>query len=591
MRWLNSYRYLSRLNVPTTEAERRRVETLLAAARVLFTLLAVAAIRLDPPANQYARPTEIVAALWTLYSVALLLWLARRSLPPSAVIAIHMADMIWPTLIITVSHSLKLLFGAVYSFVLISSGFRWGFPEAVLTALAGGVMIEIEGLLLGATSEGIFEHGRLLIRCGYMLVLGCLIGILGENEKERSAEAAVVSRMVNAARTGQSMRSVLQAAFNEFIGLFRPSHLSIAAYELTTGRVHLLQEPGSGDPAPLPYVKELLGDDRLEALLPGLPETFLCRRSSPGRWRMITPNERARDCEPPRIPWLAQQPGSLLGISASFGDEWRLRLVLADARLGHAARKELRFARTLLERAAPAIYGIYLMRRLRAKASALERTRVARELHDGAIQSLISTEMRAGLLRRRAEREFPAIAGEIASLQELLREQVLDLRELMQQLKPVEIEPNRLIEHLSEVVERFRRETGTPVRFAVGSDEVNLLPHACREVLLILQEALVNIRKHAHAAEVLITFGKHDGNWQLEIRDNGTGFAFEGTLEGAELMSSAKGPAIIKERVANLGGELVIESKPSQGSRLMIKIPQGSVSNGKQSQDNHGRHR
>jgi signal transduction histidine kinase len=556
-----------------------------------LTLLALAAVRLDPPAIQYARPTEILAALWTLYSAALLLWVASRSLPPSALIAIHMADMMWPTLIITVSHSLKLLFGAVYSFVLISAGFRWGFSEAVLTALAGGVIIEVEGLLLGATAEGIFEHGRLLIRCGYMLVLGCLIGILGENEKERSAEAAVVTRMVHAARSTQSMRTALQAAFNELIGLFRPSHLSIAAQELATDRVHLLQEPGSGDPVPLPYVKELLGDDRLEALLPGLPETFFCRRSSSGRWRLITPGERPRECELPRIPWLAQQPGSLLGISAGFGSEWRLRLVLADARLGYAARKELRFARTLFERAAPAIYEIYLMRRLRARASALERARVARELHDGAIQSLISTEMRAGMLLRRAEREFPAIAGEIASLQELLREQVFDLRELMQQLKPVEIEPNRLIEHLSEVVERFRRETGTPVRFTVGDGEVSLLPHACREVLLILQEALVNIRKHAHAAEVLITFGMHDGDWQLDIQDNGTGFAFEGTLEGTELMSSAKGPAIIKERVANLGGKLVIESKPSQGSHLMIKIPQGSVSNGKQSQDNHDRHR
>jgi signal transduction histidine kinase len=60
----------------------------------------------------------------------------------------------------------------------------------------------------------------------------------------------------------------------------------------------------------------------------------------------------------------------------------------------------------------------------------------------------------------------------------------------------------------------------------------------------------------------------------LSVSDDGVGFGFEGTLAGTELMKSAKGPAIIKERVANLGGELFIDSTLSCGSQLLIKLPQ-----------------
>jgi len=206
---------------------------------------------------------------------------------------------------------------------------------------------------------------------------------------------------------------------------------------------------------------------------------------------------------------------------------------------------------------------------------------VARELHDGAIQSLISAEMRSDILRRRAEKESPAMAAEIGSLQDLLRGQVIELRKLMQQLKPVEIAPEHLLDQLAEQVERFRRDSGIAAQFVSTAEHIQLSGQVCREILLIVQEALVNIRKHARAAEVLVSFGRHDGYWRLSVSDDGVGFGFEGTLAGTELMKSARGPAIIKERVAEIGGELQLESSPSRGSRLLIKLPQkGNGSHG-----------
>src|SRR6266568_1985676 len=151
-------------------------------------------------------------------------------------------------------------------------------------------------------------------------------------------------------------------------------------------------------------------------------------------------------------------------------------------------------------------------------------------------------------------------------------------RGLMHQLKPVEVEPDQLLDHLAEQVDRFRRDSGISARFVSTAEEVHLSTHACREILLIVREALVNIRKHAKAEDVLVTFGRHDGYWRLCVSDDGVGFGFEGTLAGVELMKSARGPAIIKERVANLGGELFIHSQLSRGSQLLIKLPQKGLS-------------
>jgi signal transduction histidine kinase len=579
VRWPASYRYLTRLNVPATEAERSRVETLLGALRILLAVLALFAFVLDLP--EPARFTKLVYVLLTAYvvhSIAIFAWVSNRPVTPFFLRCLHSGDILWPTLITAFSHGASSPFIPIYSFALLTAGFRWGFVEALRTSIAGCLVLEIEATFLRGTYWGPFESNRLLVRCAYLLALGYLIGTLGENEKERRAESAVVTRLLHAARTEHSMRAVLNAVFSEFISLFDCSRIFLVTHDLATDRVYLWQMAAGHPGDAHPYLSEIVTADRLSYLLPDYSAAFFCKQSSPTAVKMLTLGPKAQTRviagQIPSQPFLPENTKSLLAVTAPLGHEWRLRLLLADARVGKNALQELGFASSLFEQAATAIYGVYLVRRLRARASAIERARVARELHDGAIQSLISAEMRTDVLRRRAEKEHPAIAPEIESLQNLLRGQVIGLRELMHQLKPVEIAPDQLLDHLAEQVDRFRRDSGIGARFVSAADQIHLSAYACREILLIVQEALVNVRKHAKADDVLVTFGRQDGYWRLSVSDDGVGFDFEGTLAGDELMKSAKGPAIIKERVANLGGELFIDSKPSRGSQLLIMLPQ-----------------
>ena len=98
-------------------------------------------------------------------------------------------------------------------------------------------------------------------------------------------------------------------------------------------------------------------------------------------------------------------------------------------------------------------------------------------------------------------------------------------------------------------------------------------PWVCATVARIVQEGLVNVRKHSDASHVVVQFDRRDGHWRLTIEDDGRGFPFSGRFSQAELEADGKGPLVIKECVRLINGELTLESIPGRGSRLEITIP------------------
>jgi signal transduction histidine kinase len=206
------------------------------------------------------------------------------------------------------------------------------------------------------------------------------------------------------------------------------------------------------------------------------------------------------------------------------------------------------------------------------KAKAMDRALVARELHDGAIQSLIGMEVQVAVLRRQAE-AVPEMAEELGRIQQLLRQEVLNLRELMRQMKPLDLDPRRLLDFLAESVDKFRRETGISASFVSDLREISLSPRICTELARIAQEALVNVRKHSGARNVILRLSLEESGGRLVVDDDGRGFDFSGRLSQSDLDTARKGPVIIKERVRSIGGELSIESAPGRGARLEIMFP------------------
>jgi len=322
------------------------------------------------------------------------------------------------------------------------------------------------------------------------------------------------------------------------------------------------------------HLRELLPSGADAELMRAYPYAFYMKRTARGISIDALDEEGRRiDTQPYQGLPLPIDADSILCVTLEMGREWQGRFVLRNATMGRNRERELRFALNTLRQVAPALYSIYLFRRLRARAGAIERARVARELHDTSIQSLIGIEMQMDVLRRCSNGDR-TMAAELGRIQDLLRGEVLNLRELMQSLRATDFEPHQFLDFMAELVERFRRDTGLDARFVSELPEVSLPVPVCRELARVVQEGLVNVRKHSGAHSVCVRFGVLNNSWRLVIDDDGHGFSFMGRQTLRELDEFRRGPAVIKERVRAIGGDLVLESTPGHGSRLEITVPQ-----------------
>jgi len=126
-----------------------------------------------------------------------------------------------------------------------------------------------------------------------------------------------------------------------------------------------------------------------------------------------------------------------------------------------------------------------------------------------------------------------------------------------------------------DTVERFQRETGISARFLSDIEKLQMPEKVCREMLRIVQEGLVNVRKHSGAKHALVRLSSTSSQWSLTLEDDGKGFPFSGRLTEQQLDELGKGPVIIRERVGLIAGALTVESNPGLGTRLEIKVPRG----------------
>jgi signal transduction histidine kinase len=209
---------------------------------------------------------------------------------------------------------------------------------------------------------------------------------------------------------------------------------------------------------------------------------------------------------------------------------------------------------------------------LAVMAARAERSRLARELHDGAIQSLLAIKLRLDALRL-GRSLGPSILKELQEYESLLAGEIVNLRMLTFELAPSDEWPEALTTELRDLVDRFEHASGLTARFLATGNVERPSAYAHHEIVRIVQESLLNVHRHSGARQVLVRLAEKADHWELSVEDDGRGFDFEGRVTQEELDRIGKGPRIIKQRVRQLGGSLVIESNPGAGAKLTITLP------------------
>lgn len=200
-----------------------------------------------------------------------------------------------------------------------------------------------------------------------------------------------------------------------------------------------------------------------------------------------------------------------------------------------------------------------------------ERKRLAADLHDGIIQSLIAIWYRLQRITP-AEGDNPTEwFGEVSNLTNVLSEQIHDIRRILYDLRPIILDNYGLIPAVESYVNTLRDQENLPIELAIQGKECKLDSKVEITFFRILQEALTNVLKHAHATRVKVTLTLLENEATLVIEDNGTG------IENSSLDTKAKYPrlglASIQERALLLGGICKITSKPKEGTQIFVKIP------------------
>ncbi len=203
-----------------------------------------------------------------------------------------------------------------------------------------------------------------------------------------------------------------------------------------------------------------------------------------------------------------------------------------------------------------------------------ERRRVARDLHDGLGQMLVSSFQYMQAHEYVLPRELPRAA--FTHGLSILQECISETRRVMSDLRPSTLDDFGLVAALQQQLDAVAQDAGWHVQFRVDGAMSRLAPMVETTIFRVAQEALNNARKHAQASRVQLSLAQRDGEIMVEVQDWGKGFG--DTVEAPDLERGQRlGLMGMRERVGLLGGSVVIHSVPLQGTTIRITIPVAPV--------------
>lgn len=207
------------------------------------------------------------------------------------------------------------------------------------------------------------------------------------------------------------------------------------------------------------------------------------------------------------------------------------------------------------------------------EAQEAERSRLAQDIHDGPAQALTNAIFQADFIERIGATDPVAAAVELRTLRDLLRRELANVRDSINQLRPPTLGDTGLEGAIDDAIERLRTLTSLTITTDLSAP-AGLLDDNQRTVALrVTQEALQNVRKHASAATVVVRTELADDDWTLEIRDDGRGFDV-----GAVAARGRRnfGLQFMRERAELIGGRFDVRSRPDGGTVVRLAIPTGA---------------
>jgi signal transduction histidine kinase len=209
--------------------------------------------------------------------------------------------------------------------------------------------------------------------------------------------------------------------------------------------------------------------------------------------------------------------------------------------------------------------------RREGERAALERQRIARDLHDSVSQSLFSTTLHVRTAQHVLELEEPDSPGpvgeELSEIGQLTRGALAEMRALIFELRPGALAEEGLVAALTKQASALSAREGLVIEVDGPDERLPLGPEVEEQLYRLGQEALANVVKHARASSATVRIAAKDDTVLMEVSDDGRGF--DPGAVGPEHF----GLRSMRGRVADLGGRLEVTSTPGRGTVLRVEVP------------------
>ncbi len=563
----------SRFVADSAYSPQSRAERLIAAGRVVLAAFSLLAIWLDPSEpTKYANTTYALLAVYVAYSVLIAAWVWSTDTPLGRLgLLTHIADLAAFSLFMYLTEGPTSPFFVYFIFSLVCGTVRWQWRGALWTAAAALAAFLGLGFYAGnILNDPHFELNRFIIRAVYLAVTATLLGYLGAYEQQLHHEIYQLSTWPQANPRGQApLRELLETAASIFgaprvlLAWEEPEEPWLHLAWWSNGRLKWTRHPPNA----------------FDPLVAGsLAETaFLCTRlRTPAPTVLHTSSNgfgRFRGA-PLHQELLAQFPAdAVVGLPLKGVGMAGYLFFLDKPRM---TSDDLMLGEIIARQVTARLDHFNLLQKLKQGAVTEERIRLARDLHDGLLQSLAGAALQLQTVERLLEENPQSARERLLDIQRLISAEQRDLRFFIQELRPAPAGPpgseTSLSMRLVELGGRFERFWGLRVEVRALPVESVISDSLANQIYRIVHEALANAARHAGASAARVEVGLGDNSVHILVADNGHGFRFRGHYDHATLMAEKMGPVSLKERIDSLHGTLAIDSSES-GARLEISLP------------------
>ena len=546
-----------------------RAERFLATGRLVLAALSLLGLWLDPDkTSPHATAGYAIAAAYVVVAVggAVSGWAAPALLLRRR-LAAHVLDLLAFCAIIYFTDGATSPFFAFLVFSLIAAAVRWQWRGVLLTA--GGAVVAYAVICAVSIPPG--AEGSVLltvtVRIVYLSVFALLLGHLGSyhgglrRELEELASwpaelprerPALVRQLLERAAAVLESPAVL-------LLLEDPDEpwLAAARWSAQDFRSERLPADAYGD-----VVAPELAEVSFAAAAPARVDAVaLCLRGTTlRRWRGTALDARLAN-ELDDAPVLALRLAGRLARGRLF----------ATARRGFSS-EQLLLGSLVARQIESQLDQFLLGREEQRAAAALERMRLARDLHDGIIQSLSGASLRLQTVGRLLDDRPQEARLLLEEVDDVLVTEQQELRWFLAEGRSGE----SWLQRVQQLPERLARSWGLYAWIDADVDGARLPSELGHEIYRLVQEALVNAARHGAARTASASLRDESDGIHITVADDGHGFPFQGDFDDGALRERRLGPVSIKQRVGALGGTLHICST-EQGARLDIVLPREAL--------------